>query len=247
VVTTYREDYFDRHSGDQLAGQRVRLYDHILELITGNLGVGRLLDVGTGCGFFLVAAQKRQWEVKGIEPSIQSVAVAQQQNGLDVFTGTLQEYDENSYFDVLTFINALEHSTMPWLEIDMAKNLLRPGGLIYLRFPNGLVHSSVYRMAFQCGLHNSVRKLLVFHKYSFTAKYIRRLLRDRGFTKITFYNSPPVLGDPYKIFPNPTLSTYIKRSVHRLVHSAHVLSGGHLLFGPSLEAIAIKRVDNHSY
>ena len=54
VVAKYREGYFDKYSDDQLAGQRARLYEHILDLITGNQGAGRLLDVGTGCGFFLV-------------------------------------------------------------------------------------------------------------------------------------------------------------------------------------------------
>ena len=242
-----RMSYCNENSDEQMQASRSDLFNYILNLLETNQNIGTLMDVGTGCGLFLLAAQGRGWNAKGVDPSVNSVRMARDKLGLEVTKGTLQGYRKNSEFDVITFINVLDHSDMPWLEIDMAKNLLRPGGLIYLRFPNGLVHSSVYRIAFQYGLHNSVRKFLVFHKYSFTAKYIRRLLRDRGFTEITFYNSPPVLGDPYKIFPNPTISTYIKRSVHLLAHSAQVLSGGHLLFSPSLEAIAIKRADNHSY
>jgi len=245
VVDTYKNNYFDEYSHDQLEGQRIKLYDHILELIAKDRGAGRLLDVGTGCGFFLVSAKMKGWEVKGIEPSVQSTEVARLQNNLDVFPGTLQEYYEKGQFDAITFINVLDHSVMPWREIDRAKNLLRPGGLIYLRFPNGFLHSRIYRMACRSGLNNSLRKFLVFHKYSFTSAYIRRLLHDQGFIQVTILNSPAVQGDPYKIFPHPTLSTYVKRLAHLLAQSAQVLSGGEFFLGSSLEAIAVQRADNY--
>ena len=243
AVATYREGYFERYAGDQLAGQRVRLYDHILDLITGNQGAGRLLDVGTGCGFFLIAAQKRQWAVKGVEPSIKSVEAARRQNGLDVFAGTLQEYAENSQFDVITFINVLEHSICPWQEIDRAKALLRPGGLIYLRFPNGLVHSKIYRMAHKYGLANSMRKFLVFHKYSFTIRCISRLLHDHGFVQTTIFNSPTSEGDPNELFRNPTFATYVKRLIYLTAKCAETTSCRRLFLGTSLELTAIKSED----
>ena len=240
AVATYREGYFDRYSGEQLAGQRVRLHDHILELITGNQGTGRLLDVGTGCGFFLVAAQRRQWEVKGVEPSIQSVEVARRKNGLDVFAGTLQEYAENSQFDVITFINVLEHSIWPWQEIDRAKELLRPGGLIYLRFPNGFLHSRINLLAHRYRLANWTRRFLIFHKHSFTTRYIRRLLSDRGFIQATILNSPPSEGDPYELFPDPSFATYVKRLIYVIAKCTETISCRRLLLGTSLEVTALK-------
>jgi 2-polyprenyl-3-methyl-5-hydroxy-6-metoxy-1,4-benzoquinol methylase len=245
TVATYSEHYFEKFSADQLEGQRDRLYSHILELIarnTGNLEAGRLLDVGTGCGFFLVAAQKREWEVKGVEPSIQSVEVARRQNGLDVFAGTLQKYDENSYFDVITFINVLEHSTMPWREIARAKELLRPGGLIYLRFPNGFFHSQIYRLIQKYPLANWLRRFLVFHQYSFTTKYIRRLLHDYGFEQITIFNSPLSEGDPSNLFPNKILAAFLKKFIFSTAKSFEVMSCQRLLLSTSLEATARKTI-----
>jgi 2-polyprenyl-3-methyl-5-hydroxy-6-metoxy-1,4-benzoquinol methylase len=240
VVATYREGYFDRYAGEQLAGQRQRLYDHILELITGNQGAGRLLDVGTGCGFFLVAAQKRQWEVKGVEPSIQSVEVARQQNGLDVFAGSLQEYNENSQFDVITFINVLEHSIWPWQEIERAKELLRPGGLIYLRFPNGFLHSRINRLTHKYRGASWMGRFLVFHKYCFTTRYIRRLLHDSAFVQTTILNSPPSEGDPYALFPDPSFATHFKRLIYLIAKCAETISCRRLLLGTSLEVTALK-------
>jgi SAM-dependent methyltransferase len=211
-----------------------------LDLLAGNQEKRRLLDVGTGCGFFLVAAQKRQWEVKGVEPSIQSVEVARRKNGLDVFTGTLKEYVENSQFDVITFINVLDHSTMPWLEIARAQELLRHGGMIYLRFPNGLLHSRIYRIAYKYGLANSVSKLLVFHNYSFTTRYIKRLLDDHGFVQITILNSPTSEGDHNELFPDPTIANYVKKLIYLVAECTATISCGRLLLGTSLEVTALK-------
>jgi SAM-dependent methyltransferase len=240
VVATYRDDYFSGYSTDQLGGQRVRLFDHILDLLLKHGELGRLLDVGTGCGFFLVAARKRQWEVKGVEPSIQSVEVARRQNGLDVFTGTLQEYAENSRFDVITFINVLDHSSMPWVEIKRASQLLRLGGLIYLRFPNGLLHSRIYRLSHKGNFSYSLSRFPVFHLFSFTPRYIRGLLRDHGFIQTTIFNSPPSEGDPHNLFSGVTLATYIKKLIYLVAKCAEKVSHGHLLMGTSLEVTAIK-------
>ncbi len=240
VVATYRDDYFSDYSTDQLGGQRVRLFDHILDLLAKHGEAGRLLDVGTGCGLFLVAAQKRQWEVKGVEPSMQSVEVARRQNGLDVFTGTLQEYAENSRFDVVTFINVLDHSSLPWFEIRRASQLLRPGGLIYLRFPNGLLHSRIYRLAHKWNFSYLLRRFLVFHVYSFTPGYIRGLLRDHGFIQSTIQNSPPSEGDPYELFRDPSFATYVKRLIYLIAKCTETISCRRLLLGTSLEVTALK-------
>jgi SAM-dependent methyltransferase len=223
-----------------LEARRIRLYDHILELIAKGRGVGSLLDVGTGCGFFLVAAKKRKWEVKGVDPSIQSVEVARRENDLDVFTGTLQDYKGNSKFDVITFINVLEHSALPWREIYRATELLRPGGLIYLRFPNGLLHSRCYRLIHRFGLNSSLARFLVFHQYSFTPRYIRRLLRDHGFIQTTIGNSPPSEGDPHGLFSNPNLATYVKRFIYSMAKCTEITSFGRLLLGTSLAVTAVK-------
>jgi 2-polyprenyl-3-methyl-5-hydroxy-6-metoxy-1,4-benzoquinol methylase len=240
VVATYREDFFDKYSTDQLDGQRSILYDHILELIGEHTRGGTLLDVGAGCGFFLAAAQKRGWEVRGIDPSSQSVELARRQNLLDVFHGTLGEYDENEQFDVITFINVLDHSTLPWVEIARANELLRPGGLIYLRFPNGFLHSRIYRMSQKCGFSNSSSKFLVFHEYSFTPRHIKKLLSDYGFVQTTVINSPSSEGDPYRLFPAPILATQVKRIIYSIAKCIEFISFRRLFLGTSLEVIAIK-------
>jgi len=198
------------------------------------------IDVITGCGFFLVVAKKRGWEVVGVEPSNQSVEVAQRQYGLDVINGTLREYDGNSQFDVITFINVLDHSVEPWKEIDRTNNLLKPEGLIYIRFPNGFLHTRIYRLALKLRLANLARRFLVFHQFCFTPKFIRKFLSDWGFSGINILNSPPSEGDPHKLFYLPTLAQFIKRSFHMMAKAMEVISRRKILLGTSLEVTAFK-------
>lgn len=240
VLCAYRKSYFNRHSEDQMQGSRAELFDYILNLIEANQDIGTLMDVGTGCGLFLLAAQRRGWNAKGIDPSVRSVQVARDNLGLEVSAGTLQDYRENSEFDVITFINVLDHSALPWLEINCARRLLRAGGLIYLRFPNGYIHSQIYRRADKFGLSDLLRKFLVFHIYSFTPRHIMRLLHDHGFVQTTVLNSPPSEGDPHKLFRGPISATYMKRLIYLIAKCTEKISRRQLFLGTSLEVTAIK-------
>lgn len=239
ILASYsNENYFSRYSCEQIDRKRDKLFTDILDSI--EKGIGNLLDVGTGCGFFLLAAQKRGWKIKGIDPSRKSVEVAIGQNKLDVFCGTLQEYPDNEQFDVITFINVLDHSAEPWKEIKRANDFLNPGGLIYIRIPNGYLHNHLYKLASKLGLAGRAQKFLVFHQFAFTQKFIQRLLADSGFSKITILNSPPSAGDPYKLFPAPGFAQYIKRSLYLTAQVIRTLSCGKMLLGTSLAVMAIK-------
>ena len=242
VLNTYSSgEYFDIHSFDQTDGKRDKLYNHILDSITQKKDSGSLLDVGTGSGFFLAAAQKRGWFVKGIEPSVDSARVAKRQNNLDVFIGTLQEYSGNERFDVITFINVLDHSAEPWKEIERANDLLKPNGILYLRFPNGLLHTNLYQIASQMGLASQIQKFLVFHQFPFTLKFIQRLLSDSGFSDIIILNSQPSEGDPHNLFFAPTFAQYVKKAIYLIAQIIRIFSYEKILVGTSLEVIAVKR------
>jgi SAM-dependent methyltransferase len=240
VVSAYADNYFGKYSTDQIEGRRDKLFHHILDSLEKKIQGGRLLDVGTGCGFFLLVAKNRGWEVEGIEPSAQSVEVARGKSGVKVLHGTLQDYERRDQFDVITLINVLEYSALPWREIDQARQLLRPGGLVYLRFLNGSLHSKIYRLGIKCGLSNRISKFLVFHYCSFTPKFIRRLLGDGAFGEIKIHNSPLTEGDPNNLFPSQTFATFAKKFIFSTAKCFEVMSGQQLLLGTSLEATARK-------
>jgi SAM-dependent methyltransferase len=243
AINFYRHDYSKGLAVDQLSGSRDKLFEHILDLIESRKDIGSLLDVGTGCGYFLVAARKRGWNVEGIEPSTHSVRVARDQNGINVIASSLKESPAQSQYDVIAFINVLEHSALPWFEIRRARELLRPQGLIYLRFPNGLAHSNFYRLAQRFGVEQVVRKFVIFHPYVLTSRGVSRLLHDQGFTRVTLSNSPPSEGDPNKLFTRPLVAPYVKRLTYSFAAGCESITRGRLLAGTSLEVTAIRGTD----
>lgn len=98
---------------------------------------GRLLDVGCATGAFLWAMQQRGWQVQGVEPIPHAAAQAQQDFGLEVFVGLLEEAAyPNAAFDVVTLWDVLEHVADVRATLQEAARILKPGGLLVFSVPN---------------------------------------------------------------------------------------------------------------
>ncbi len=70
---------------------------------------GRLLDVGTGTGYFVDAMRRRGWQVESVERSAAARAFAKARFGLDVKPdAALKDYAPAS-FDVITLWHVAEH------------------------------------------------------------------------------------------------------------------------------------------
>lgn len=241
VLETYRsEDYFNTYYYNQTESNRNTLFDHILDTIEKKSVDGRLLDVGTGCGLFLHAARERGWMVKGIEPSYESVKTATNRYDLEIFHGILKEFLDKDLFDVVTFVNVLDHSAEPWNEMKQAYKLLKPGGFIYLRFPNGFLHTGLPRLAAHLGLSDKFQKYFIFHQFSFSSKFIKRLLSDNGFSDVFVSNSILTEGDFYTLFPNPETARFVKYFLYLTAKTIQTVTHGKLLVGSSLQVLAIK-------
>ena len=94
---------------------------------------GRLLDVGTGTGEFMIAAKARGWKVSGVEPNVTARNKAQGK-GLQL-SESLESIDNGGY-DVITLWHVLEH--LPNLDesIEKLKALIKPNGILVLALPN---------------------------------------------------------------------------------------------------------------
>ena len=99
----------------------------------------RLLDVGCGGGSFLQVLKKLGVEVKGVDPGVSATAAARE-SGLDVFTGTLEEYiaqnGTDEKFDVITCSHVLMATPSPAGTLDCMRQLLAPNGYIWVAVPN---------------------------------------------------------------------------------------------------------------
>ncbi len=94
---------------------------------------GRLLEIGCAMGFFMRAAQQMGWKVQGVELSEYAAAVARDQFGLPVITGTLEDglFPDES-FDAVVLWDVIEHVPDPAELMRRVASLLKPGGLVGL-------------------------------------------------------------------------------------------------------------------
>lgn len=97
----------------------------------------RLLDIGSGPGYFLKTAKSRGWRVLGIEPSRQAVRHAREL-GVEVAEGffTAETAIGLGRFDAIQFNNVLEHVPDPAALLIEARELLEPGGILCVNVPN---------------------------------------------------------------------------------------------------------------
>jgi len=104
----------------------------------------RVLDVGcgTGCNSEVVALDCGVTLI-GIEPDADRVAKAQKR-GLNVIHGYLSEhfFEEHGNFDVVLFVDVLEHLANPGALLEMVRPGLSPNGRIIVSVPN-VAHWSV--------------------------------------------------------------------------------------------------------
>jgi len=97
----------------------------------------KILDIGSGLGYFLKLGIDRGWSTLGIEPSVDSFKYAQEL-GLDVINECFGEntYKKLGFFDVIHMHEVLEHLPNPQNIIKLTKKMLNPGGLICIVSPN---------------------------------------------------------------------------------------------------------------
>lgn len=98
---------------------------------------GRILEVGCGTGVFLNEMRRRGWSVIGIEPNAYASDYARRRFGLDIFQGTLEQFNPaEESFDVIYLSNVLEHLSTPARDLRRMQRALKQKGLLVLSIPN---------------------------------------------------------------------------------------------------------------
>jgi SAM-dependent methyltransferase len=94
----------------------------------------RLLDVGSGSGAFLRAMHDQGWEVNGLEPDPRAASAPP---GVAVACEVLRPgVLPSGGFDAITLHHSLEHMHDPVEALAVCRDLLAPGGSIYIATPN---------------------------------------------------------------------------------------------------------------
>jgi len=125
---------------------------------------GRMLDLGCGDGTVLWLAKQDGWEVKGVELFPELTKLVRETLGLDVETSDITAYNGvSAAWDCVVLTHVLEHLPDPVGALAKIRNLLKPGGVGVLEFPN--------IDAFDARLRRLLERL-GFHRRKYAATYV---------------------------------------------------------------------------
>jgi SAM-dependent methyltransferase len=130
-----RPDYFTRAEADK--EWWMLRYHHYFELLEAHAPGRRILDIGSGPGYFLEAGRMRGWDVLGFEPS-RIAAEYTAGRGIAVVNDFFcaDKARHHGPFDTISMNLVLEHLRDPIGLVEQAKSLLAPGGLLFVSSPN---------------------------------------------------------------------------------------------------------------
>jgi len=172
----YPLDYWGRARPDDLAWLR---HDqrHRIAFVERTQPKGRLLDIGCGPGYFLLALDPDHWDRYGLEAMPAPQAEAAHQLGTSrVIRGELHTSAlPDEHFDALTCWDVIEHVPNPRDTLAAAFRLLRPGGHLFLTTPN---FAGYQARRFQ---QDWYALSLPHHLFHYTPTTITQLLQAAGF------------------------------------------------------------------
>jgi SAM-dependent methyltransferase len=136
---------------------------------------GRILDIGTAAGAFLKAASDAGWDATGIEPNAWLAAWGRERYGVNILVGSIDDVALPQHqYDVVTLWDVIEHTSDPMHVLGRVHDLLVPGGLLIVNYPD--IGSWIGRaMGRKWPFLSSV------HLYYFTRPTIRTALDKAGF------------------------------------------------------------------
>lgn len=176
----FYQDYLPEDESSVEAWQRMMqsIFQKAANLIERYKKRGRLLDVGAGFGFFLSEMRGRGWEVVGVEISRKAMDYAKDVLGLTLHLGPLEKVGfPESDFDVVSGFYVIEHLPDPMAFLKECYRILKPGGLLLLRYPHTTPVKNLLRFF---GIENRLYDLPA-HLSDFSPEMIQQCLEKAGF------------------------------------------------------------------
>lgn len=141
----------------------------------------KILDFGSGWGFFLAVAKEQGWQSYGIEPLPGTSVYARATFGLHIVTDTLREdlFPPN-FFDAITSFQVFEHLPYPDRDIGYLRKMLRENGILLIEVPN--FNTWTMRL-----LKSKHRHFVQDHLNFFSIETLSRILRQNRFEVVDTY------------------------------------------------------------
>lgn len=166
---------------------RARALGDIADRILAAGGTGKLLDVGCGDGQFLAICAEKGFATYGVEESRARAEYASERSGARITQG---RYDKDMFapemFDVISFVQVLEHLTGPREALASAYTHLRPGGTVCIEVPSRFApHFLLYRLTRSKRFVDTRRGVITPHVGYHHPGSVRRMTEEEGFEQIS--------------------------------------------------------------
>lgn len=190
VVTEYQElyslDFLNMGQEFMYPRRRRGLYD-ILNRVTTIKPKGSIMDVGCGDGHFLhLCSLKGSFKCYGVEGSKTLSLYASKKTGAKIVQGLYnRDMFPRDYFDIITFIQVLEHIPTPISAIETAKYHLRINGILVIEVPS--IHSPHFLAYRRTGIKRFVKPpdgVIYSHYGYYSPKSLTTLTTRCGFQEL---------------------------------------------------------------
>lgn len=181
-------------------GEKYRRY---VETLGRHLKSGRIMDVGCGTGLLVRMLRDGGYDAEGVELNAESAAWGRQHYGVRIHSRALERcgFAARS-LDAVLMTDVLEHTRHPGEFLRGVARLVRPGGVVFVTFPDiASVESRYQRM-----LARALRREWLWgtchvplHVWEFTRATAEACFRSAGFRVAEFRRSQPAAE------PAPTL------------------------------------------
>ena len=209
-----------------------------IKLIKKHTTKKKLLDIGTGYGYFVKLALENGFKSQGIEPSKESVKMAKKLFGISLENSFFdRNYRIKEKFDVITAFHVIEHVLDPLDFIKAVYKRLNYKGIFILETPN-----------VQCFNSLRMKKNWPFvlpneHLFYFSFRSLVPLLEKSGFKILYQKRTGPFIHKKKrgltKVIRSPRTSLKLK-----LLSKIYTLISEKLLFGDHLFIVAEKKMNN---
>jgi 2-polyprenyl-3-methyl-5-hydroxy-6-metoxy-1,4-benzoquinol methylase len=147
---------------------------------------GILLDIGCAEGFLLKGVEDNShWKAEGLDIIKTAVEFANNELGVKVYFGVLEELDGCvERFDYLRMNNVIEHVQDPFRFLKKANRILKTGGYVWCSTPNGVQDGAVHKTANKQG---TVLNLLENHFFYYKPRTLKKMYEACGFKILNSY------------------------------------------------------------
>ena len=185
LTVLYQLEYFQSQYNEQLQAnsteikRRLSQEKHRLRFFHKYKKKGKVLDIGCGRGYFLLACRNKGYNVEGIDVSAYVAAYVSQELNIPVHIGEVSDIEiPDKTYDVITMWHSLEHTADPNIYIQKARRWLKDDGILIVDVPNYASHDAIKTW------NNWVGWQIPYHFYHFTKDSQIALLHKHGFSII---------------------------------------------------------------